>query len=78
MIIVFSKLLEINPFAAGGWFGQYKMMQHRKNDWNPGKWVLTWEYSARAFIWIPTWQGLDVFQKSLCLDQRSLSIGKVK
>ena len=32
---------------------------------NPGTWVLIWEYSARAFKWIPTWQGLDVFQKSL-------------
>ena len=36
-----------------------------KNDWNPGIWVLTWEYSVRAIQWIPTWQGLDVFQKSL-------------
>ena len=35
------------------------------NYWNPGTWELTWEYSVRAIQWIPTWQGLDVFQKSL-------------
>ena len=30
-----------NPYAGGGWFGQYKMMQNTwKNDWNPGTWVL--------------------------------------
>ena len=28
-------------------------------------WVLIWEYSAIAFQWIPIWQGLDGFQKSL-------------
>ena len=33
-----------------------------KNDWNPGTWVLIWEYSARAIQWIPAWQGLDFFQ----------------
>ena len=52
-----------------------------KNDWNPGKWVLIWEYSARAFQWIPRWQGLDGFQKSLhpcALDESSKSIGRVK
>ena len=32
-----------------------------KNDWNPGKWVLIWEFSARATQWIPIWQGSDVF-----------------
>ena len=27
----------ISPYAAGGNFGQYKMMQNTfKNDWNPG------------------------------------------
>ena len=31
-----------------------------KND--PGIWVLIWEYSTRAFQWIPTLQGLDGFQ----------------
>ena len=33
-----------------------------KNVWNHDKWVLIWEYSARAFQWVPTWQGLDGFQ----------------
>ena len=50
-----------------------------KNIWNPGKWVLFREYSERAFWWIPTWHGLDGFQKSLrpyALDERSLSIGR--
>ena len=52
-----------------------------KKDRNPGKWVLIWEYSARAFQWIPTWQGLDNYQKSLrpcTLDEISLGIGRVK
>ena len=56
----------------------------KKNYWNPGKWVLIWEYSARAiqsFQWIPTWQSLDVFQKCLhphALNESSLSIWRVK
>ena len=52
-----------------------------KNYWNPSKWVLIWKYSTRAFQRIPTWQGLDDFQKSLrpcALDESSLSIGRVK
>ena len=36
-----------------------------RNDRSPGTWVLIWEYSSRAIQWIPTWQGLGVFQKSL-------------
>ena len=51
-----------------------------ENDRNPGTWVLIWECSARAFKWIPTWQSLDGFQKSLrhcALDESSLSIGRV-
>ena len=51
-----------------------------RNYWNPGIWVLIWKYSTRAIQWIPTWQGLDVFQKSLhscALDESSLSIGRV-
>ena len=50
------------------------------NYWNPGNCVLIWENSARTFQWIPTWQGLDSFQKSLrscALDKSSLSIGRV-
>ena len=37
----------------------------KKYDSKPGTLVLIWEYSARAIQWIPTWQGLDDFQKSL-------------
>ena len=51
-----------------------------ENVWNPGKWVLIWEYSARSILWIATWQGLDGFQKSLhlcALDESFLSIEKV-
>ena len=44
--------------------------------------VLIWKYSARALQWIPTWQGLNVFQKYLrhcTLDENSpISIGRVK
>ena len=50
------------------------------NDWNPGKWELIWEYSVRAILWIPTWQGLDGFQRYLhpcVLDESSLDIGRV-
>ena len=52
-----------------------------KNDWNPGIWVLIWEYLVRAIQWIPIWQGLNIFQKSLCpwaLYEISLSIGRFK
>ena len=41
----------------------------------------SWEYSARAIQWIPTWQGLGDFQLSLCpssLGKSSLSIRRVK
>ena len=49
---------------AGGWFGLYKMVQKpEKNYRNRATWVLIWEYSERAFQWIPTYQGIDVFQK---------------
>ena len=51
-----------------------------KNERNPHTSVLIWEYSARAFQWIPTRQGLDGFQKSLgpCdLDKNILGIGRV-
>ena len=55
--------------------------KHLKNDWNAGTLVLIWEYSVKVIQWIPTWQGLGGFQKSLhtcALDQSSLSIGRVK
>ena len=47
---------------------------------NPGKWVLTWKYSVRAFQWKPTWQGLDDFQDIFifcALDKSCLSIERV-
>ena len=52
-----------------------------KNDCSLGICVLIWEYSARAFQWRPTWQDLGGCQESLrlcALDERSLSIGRVK
>ena len=51
-----------------------------KNYWNPGKWVLILKYSLRAIQWIPAWQGLDGFYKTLrcCdLDKSCLGIGRV-
>ena len=42
-----------------------KLREKLKNDWDPGTCELIWEYSARAFQWIPIWQGLDGFQKYL-------------
>ena len=60
------QLQRVNPYTAVCKFGHYKMVQKNfKNNWNPGKWVLIWEYSARAFQWIPTWQGFAGFWKSL-------------
>ena len=45
----------LNLYAAAGLFGHYKKMQKIwKNYWNPGTWVLIWEYSVRAIQWIPT------------------------
>ena len=58
-----------------------KWCKKHENDWNPGSWVLISAYSVRAFQWLPTWQGLDGFQKSLhpcALDESNLSTGKVK
>ena len=57
------------------------MQKTLKNDWNPDIWVLIWEYSGRAIQWIPTWQGLDLFQIFLhtcAWDKSSFSIGRVK
>ena len=45
------------------------------------KWCKKPKYSARAIQWIPIWQGLDDFQKSVhscALDESSLSIWRVK
>ena len=42
--------IAFNPYAPGSEFYQYKMMQKKtENDRNPGKWVLMWKHSARAF-----------------------------
>ena len=58
-----------------------KRYKNLKYDWNPCIWVLIWEHSSRAIQWIPTWQGLDGFQRflrSCAFDESSLSIGRVK
>ena len=57
-----------------------KWWKKLRNDRNPGKWVLIWEYSARVLQWIPIWQGLDDFRNSLLfctLDERNLTIRRV-
>ena len=57
-----------------------KIQKKLENDWDPGTWVLIWEYSSKAIQWIPTWQGLEDFQKCACpcaVDESSLSIGRV-
>ena len=42
-----------------------KRCKKLESDWNPGIWILFSEYSAKAVQWIPKWQGLYGFQKSL-------------
>ena len=37
-----------------------KYTKKLKNDWNPGKWVY---FELELIQWIPSWQGLSVFQK---------------
>ena len=62
-------------------FTNIKWCKKMKNDQNPRKWVLIWEYSKRAFQWVPTWHGLDVFQRFLhfcALGECTLSIVRVK
>ena len=56
-------------------------MQKTEKWLKPLHMVFIWKYSARAIQWIPTWQGLDGFQRSLCpcaLNKSSLNIGRVK
>ena len=71
----------VNAYAAGDYtLTNMKWCKSPENDWNTGKWVIIWAYSARVFQWIPTWQGLDGFQKSLrlcALNENSLSIERV-
>ena len=47
----------------------------KKNDWSPGKWVLIQKCSACAIQLVPTWLGLNGFQKFLplyALDKSSI------
>ena len=68
-------MLVVANFANSKWY------KNLKYDPNHGKWVLIWEYSARAFQWVPTWQDLDdfhVFLHSCVLNKNNLSIRRVK
>ena len=86
----FKRLNNLTFYAYRVWFPLTLMLlvanlantkwSKKPENWNPGTWVLIWEYSARAMQWIPTLQGLDSFQKSLhpcALDKSSLSIERV-
>ena len=60
---------------------QYYAKKTLKNDRNHGLWVFIWEYSARVFQWIPTWQGSNDFQFFLHfspMNESSLSMERVK
>ena len=57
------------------------MQKKLKKDWNLCIWVLIWEHPVKVIQWIPTWQGLDGYQKMLhpcALDESSLRIGNVE
>ena len=59
--------------------GQYEMMQKSEKWLKP--WHMVTHLTALSESFEMTWQGLHVFQKSLChcaLDEISLSIGRVK
>ena len=47
------------------WPLQNDAKKNLKNNWNPGTWVLIWEYLSRPIQWIPAWQGFNGFQKTL-------------
>ena len=78
-----TSIIRVNPYAAVGYIGHYKMMQkHEKwlKSWHMGT-HLTHGYSARAINWISTLQTLDDFQRSVhpcVLGKSSLSSGRVK
>ena len=55
-----------NPFAAGGYFGQYKMMQKPEKYLNPVYWVLISEYSAKTPM-NTNMTRHDGFSKNLCI-----------
>ena len=80
MLFRYSQQLILNPYPAilAVWpiKNNAKIL---KNHWNQGIRVLIWESSVRAVQWVPTWQGLDCFQKylrSCASDESSLSIGR--
>ena len=71
----------LTPMLLVANFAKYKMTQ---KNWKRTK-TLAYGYPSESTAWalqfIPTWQGLGVFQKSLhpcALDERSLSIWSVK
>ena len=75
MKIILTLMLLVTNLAKTIWCKIIK-----KKYWNPGIWVLIWEYSARPIQWVPTQQSLDGFQKSLhscALNISSLIIGSV-
>ena len=55
----------VNPYAAAVNLANSKWYKKAEKWLNLGTPVLIWEHSARAIQWIPTWQGLDDFRKSL-------------
>ena len=58
-----SLLLSLMLLLAS--FTSTKLCKKAEKLPSPGKRVLIWGYSARAFQWIPTRQGLEGFQKYL-------------
>ena len=56
-------LFFLNPCAAGGYFGHYKMRQKSCKKTDTLVYGYSSECSMRAIQWIPTWQGLDDFQR---------------
>ena len=74
ILIFFFLRICINPLCC--WWLSWPIHNNAKilkNQWDPGIWVLIWEYSVRDIQWVPTWWGLDGFQKS----SRSCALSKV-
>ena len=68
----------VNTNAAGGLFDKYEIMQ---KTWKMTETLAHMVTQLRAIQWIPTWTGLDGFQRSLhpCIwGKLSLNIGRVK
>ena len=83
IMVLWAWMGQVNPYAAlvadltitKWWNKSWEMSETLK------KWLLIWDYSARAIQWIPTWQGLYSFQTflhSCALGESSFSIGRVK